>query len=230
MTSIKKAYLSLFNSSQEPLLNQVIPFELQVVGGMTIIERVINGLVENGVEEIVVSGPTYKKSVEDYLKLLQDHEEQYEDVDFQFIFSKKENLLKAQPYLDDNFYYYPSYLMVVGKKSVFEQMAKMFRTAEQCVAGLQEGLKEVSVDKIARHLYKIQDIKSSDKEGFAFLNCFVLIPEIFKYLKKDTDLYDGLNTIIQQGENVYGSQIRGQFFDVSKTAGLSMAQKYYLSE
>ncbi len=180
---------------------------------------------------------------EKYLKEFLKKEEEFKKIFFSCSFQtiprgdgdavlKARNCIKKEPFA----VFFPDDVFV-AKKPPISQLGKIFQTSGKIVVGLKKISAErassygiAAVEKIANRLYKIKNIKEKPvsnnlPSNLAVVGRYILIPEIFAYLKKTLPnerkeilLVEAINLMLRDGKVVYGYEIDGEWLECGDKA------------
>lgn len=245
---IKKAIIVLGQPGREPLsLGRAVTAEFWLLHGQPLIERLVDEMIEVGAEQIFFVGPTGKKIVSDYFNQISKIEESdgdrsrfreaYQSKKFNFIVEsnsfgsalpKLMTQLKDEPVAiswAEDFW--------VSQESSFNQLARVFNTAQQTVLGLTDQPTQaelsLSLEKIAERMYRIrgtEDKKQEDDKLF-LAGRTIITPEfwsVFAEMKREVkedkfDFIKVLSAMAAEGKSIYGYQLKGERFDLKEASG-----------
>jgi UTP--glucose-1-phosphate uridylyltransferase len=256
---IKKAVFAITEEHNKFFpLTRCTPKELLPLGEVTLIQKLVDEVVNCKIEEIIFLASSEKKNIIHYFQNLEkvssenhDFREKYKNFLFTNFIQKKEtgigySLFKAKEKIgDESFSLTFSDNILLGKKSAIEQLFAVYRTSQKQVIGIKEvGDDEVSssyivkTEKIANRLYKIKKIVKNPKpeeieSRLALAGRYILNPIIFDYLKNadtKTTIDDALNNLISAGKTIYGHECEGSWFSIKNKEEYLQTQNFLINK
>ncbi len=208
-------------------LTGAVPRELLPLGGVTIMDYIVERAVESGAEEVVFITPQNKKMILDHFLRLKDESEMYSDVSFSHILQKKESggartASRAEKSTEgEPFMLSFNDFVLRSRTPVFSQLASVFRTTEKPVIALsRESSHIVETEKIANRLYKVRGVKireDGDKESLGISGKSIMTNaslEYFKSSSEDEEVADAVGRMVSSGKTVYAYEVEGEWMPV----------------
>lgn len=258
MAEIKKVIIPIAGLGTRFLpLSRVVPKEVWPLVDKPIIQYIVEEAKAAGIKEIVFVISSEKKSILDYFrssstleKILKERkktapleelkkiQELCRGLKFSTVLQKTplgdgHAILQAQKIVGDE----PCGNMwgddvFISKEPCLLQVAKIFKTCQKPVLGLQKMPKEklpaygvAEAEKIANRLYKIKKIiekPSIEKASSNLVICgrYILTPEVFQYLKKaepsekgEIILAEVFDQMLKDGKVIYGYELDGKWLE-----------------
>jgi len=179
-----------------------------------------------------------KRKKEKILKELKDFEQLFEGITFSFVVQKAplgdgHALLQASKSLQDEAVAVSFGDDVVdSQEPALLQLMNVFSTCNAPVVALKSmprhligSYGNVSVEKIANHLYKIKKIVEKPdpaqiQSDLVIVGKYVLTPEVFDYLKKakpsekgEVILGEVFDAMLNDGKTIYGYELKGEWLE-----------------
>lgn len=245
---IKKSIIILKQPGCEPLsLGRAVTAEFWLLHGQPLIERLVDEMIEVGVEQIFLVGSSEKKIVSDYFNQIPKIEEPtgdlyrfieaYQSKQFSFIvepgrfgpaLSKLMTQLKDEPAAiswAEDFW--------VSQESSFSQLARVFNTAQQTVLGLTDQPTQAEfnlpLEKIAQRMYRVRGTENENQEDdkLFLAGRAIITPEfwsVFTEMKREVKedefaFHKVLSAMATEGKSIYGYQLKGERFNLKEAAG-----------
>lgn len=133
-----------------------------------------------------------------------------------------------------------------AKPPALSQLLDVFRTCQRPIVALARVSKEdvsrygvCEVEKIANRFFKIKRVvekpeKDKAPSNLVVVGKYILVPEIFDYLRKTTPLETGeiilanaIENILKDGKVVYGYELRGKWLDCGSKLGWLKSNLYF---
>jgi len=242
-------------------LTKVFPKELLPLVDKPLVQYAVEELKAAGVKDIIFVVNSNRKFIGDYFKKspslekllteqgkdeqiekLKEMERAVSGISFSYATDKPlgdgHAVLQARKLVGDSpcFVVYPDDI-IDSDTPAAEQLAKVFKTANQPVMGLyrlpEEKLSSygvVGVEPIAKRLSKITTITEKPAPGtapsnLAIIGRRIITPEVFDYLKKakankkgEVVLTEVFAAMVQDGKIVYGYEIEGKWLECGDIA------------
>lgn len=171
------------------------------------------------------------------LERVQHLEEISKNISFSFVVQKEplgdgHAILQARKLIQDPCGIFFTDDIVDSKVPCLSQLIQIFKTSKRPMMALNKLPKEkishygvADVEKIASRVYKIKGVieKPSPQEApsdLAVLGRYIITPDVFDYLKKQTPnkkgeiiLAEAFESMIKDGKMVYGHEIEGQWME-----------------
>jgi len=220
--NLKKVLIPIIGSDLDfHPLNKVIAKEFLPLGDRPLIDYFIEEAKDSGFDQINLIFSEEKKNLADYFK--KNKTKKSEKISSSFQLDSKgigQTVFKAKSQIKkDPFALLLPNKIIQSKRPALSQLKKIFKTSQKPVLGFERNdffSKALETEKIARRLYKIKRIKENFFDKVS-AGRFILTPEIFNYLKKDSshDLLKILNLMIGDGKVIYGYELEGSFLEIN---------------
>ncbi|MCF7845302.1 MAG: hypothetical protein K9M12_00870 [Candidatus Pacebacteria bacterium] len=251
INGIKRAIISSTKNGEGLFpLARFTPKELLPLGSSTVIQKVVDEVIDCGVKDLIFISSNQKKEVVNHFTVFSDvpeeqekFKEKYSDVDFCGVLQKKCSdayaVYRAKEKIEED-----AFIVIIpdsvfyGKKSSVEQIFSVYRTTQKPVVALkealnyEEGLCTVEVEKIANRFYKIKSINENPgKDDFpklALAGRYIFTQSIFDYVGSNVSIAESLNKMITAGKTIYGNHCEGDWFSLRDKKSYDSAQKFFL--
>jgi UTP--glucose-1-phosphate uridylyltransferase len=251
INGIKQAIISSTKNGEGLFpLARFNPKELLPLGRSTVIQKIVDEVVDCGVKDLIFVSSNQKKEVVNYFTIFDDvppeeerFKEKYSDINFCGVLQKKCSdayaVYRAKDKIEeDAFLVLTPDNIFCGKKSSTEQISSVYRTSQKPVVALKEALEyeegvcTVEVEKIANRFYKIKSINENpNKDDFPKLTIagrYVFTLSIFDYIGSNVSIAEALNRMIMAGKTIYGNHCEGDWFSLRDKKSYDSAQKFFL--
>ncbi len=224
--TIRKAVIKA-NSNKDnflPLSNH-FPVEFLKMGKKTILETLIDEVVELDVEEVIFLAPQNKRDLQLFFlnlpdqidslkkrgspraKRVEEIHSKVRDIKFSSVdkFSDLSNLNEEFAYLEAE--------KIIKSFNPLVDLMDIFKTSERPVIGLTEGaVGDLDLEKIAKNLFKIKGFTNQSK--FLMTGRAIFTSRATSFFKDSINISDVIEKMTKRGHTGYGVRLSGDFFHI----------------